>query len=83
MNKNCVCCNVEISEARLEALPTTEFCVKCAGAINPRHQKLTRFETIQDVDEAAEVSEVPTWNERNPDLFINPLLNRFQNFLAT
>jgi hypothetical protein len=32
---------------------------------------LTRFETIQDVDEAAEVSEVPSWNERNPDVSVN------------
>ncbi len=71
MNKKCVCCDVEISEARLEVLPNTEFCVKCASVVNPRHQKLTRFETIQDVDEAAEVSEVPSWNERNPDVSVN------------
>jgi hypothetical protein len=71
MNKKCINCGLEISEARLEVLPNTEFCVTCAGALTPRRGKLTRFETIQDVDEAAEVSEVPSWNERNPDVSVN------------
>ena len=71
---NCVCCNEAISAERLEALPGVEFCVKCAGAINPRHQKLTIARAIQDepIDEEEGSSDkIPAWNERNPDINVN------------
>ena len=32
--KNCTRCNKEIELARLDALPDTEFCIKCAKQIN-------------------------------------------------
>ena len=35
MNKTCTYCHGEIEAARLEALPETEYCIKCAKKVNP------------------------------------------------
>ena len=52
-NNKCVCCNSEISPERLEALPGTEYCVRCAAKFStPSFRKTdSYFGSLDDLKE--------------------------------
>lgn len=52
MNKNCVCCGEVIEPERLEALPDTEFCIKCARKVNIKPVR-NQYASISSFEDAA------------------------------
>lgn len=53
----CINCNGDIEEARLEAVPNTEFCIKCARTYACKRAKEVRYAdrrtNIEETDEAS------------------------------